>query len=75
MQARGTVLSFLTAAAVLTVISTDRTYNIGHFVGGSLYSASRSAFAGFLVSATANFALIYHLGILPGGQGGSSSPA
>ena len=65
MQARGTLLSFLTAAAVLSVISTDRLYNITHNVHGRSRSAARSAFAGFIVSATADFALIYHLGIIP----------
>ena len=64
-QARGTILSFLTAAAVLSIISTDRTYNISHNVHGRDFSAVRSAFAGFLVSATADLALIYHLGIIP----------
>ncbi len=61
MQARGTLLAFLTAAAVLSVIETDRLYNLSHFVNGRQHSASRSAFAGFIVSATANFALVYHL--------------
>lgn len=74
MQARGTILSFLTAAAVLSVLSTDRTYNISHFTRGSEYSSARSAFAGYLVSATADFALIYHLGIIPGTPP-ESSPA
>ena len=74
LQARGTILSFLTAAAVLSVLSTDRTYNISHFTHGSEYSSARSAFAGYLVSATADFALIYHLGIIPGTPP-ESSPA
>lgn len=65
VQARGTILSFLTAAAVLSIISTDRVYNISHNVHGRNFSAARSAFAGFLVSATSDLALIYHLGIIP----------
>ena len=60
-QARGTILAFLTAAAVLSVIETDRLFNLSHFVHGRQYSSSRSAFAGFIVSATADFALVYHL--------------
>ena len=61
MQARGTILAFLTAAAVLSVIETDRLFNLSHFVHGRQYSSARSAFAGFIVSATADFALVYHL--------------
>ncbi len=41
---------------------------IGHFrplTGNASYHASRAAFAGFLISATANFALIYMLGLQP----------
>lgn len=60
-QARGTILAFLTAAAVLSVIETDRLFNLSHLVHGRQYSSSRSAFAGFIVSATADFALVYHL--------------
>ena len=72
MQARGTILSFLTAAAVLSIISTDRIYNISHNVHGRDYSAARSAFAGYLVSAASDLALIYHLGIIPQPRGQSS---
>lgn len=64
-QARGTILSFLTAAAVLSILSTDRTYNISHNVHGRDRAAARSAFAGFIVSATSDLALIYQLGIIP----------
>jgi hypothetical protein len=61
VQARGTILAFLTAAAVLSVIETDRLFNLSHFVHGRQYSSARSVFAGFIVSATADFALVYHL--------------
>ena len=57
---------FLAIAAVLAVISADRFYNLAHFhVSKAYYASSRGVFAGFVIAATSDFALLYMAGVTP----------
>ena len=66
MQTRLVIVGWLAVATVQAILSTDRFYNISHWhLSKSLYASSRATFSGFLIIATANFALMYHIGIVP----------
>ena len=66
LQARISVCGYLAIAAVLDIISADRFYNLSHFhVTKAYYSSSRGAFAGFIIAATSDFALLYMGGLTP----------
>lgn len=66
MQTRIVIVGWLAAATVQAILSADRFYNISHWhLSKSLYASSRATFSGFLIMATANFALMYHIGIVP----------
>ena len=60
MQARVAVVSLLASAAVLQVISADRQYNVADLSG---FQGARCAFAGYMIAAIADFALVYILGV------------
>lgn len=65
-QARISVAGFVAVAIVLGVLSTDRFFNLEHLhVNKAYYSSSRSAFAGYLIATTADFGLLYHIGLSP----------
>lgn len=65
-QARISISGYLAIGAVLTILSADRLYNLSHFhVSKAYYSASRGAFAGYLLSATSDFAMLYMAGLSP----------
>ena len=66
MQTRLVVVGWLAVATVQAILSTDRFYNISHWhLSKSLYASSRATFSGFLIMATSNFCLMYHIGIRP----------
>jgi hypothetical protein len=64
-RARGALLAWATAATVLCIVSADRQYNISSNTEGAFYSSARAAFSGFLLTAAAGLALMYHLGVRP----------
>ncbi|CAL8462068.1 g1599 [Coccomyxa elongata] len=65
-QARISICGYLAIGAVLTILSADRLYNLSHFhVSKAYYSSSRGAFAGYLLSATSDFAMLYMAGLSP----------
>ena len=65
-QTRIVIVGWLAAATVLAIFSADRFYNFSHWhLSSALWASSRATFSGFLINATANFALMYHLGIIP----------
>ena len=64
-RARGALLAWATAATVLCIVSADRQYNISSITEGAFYSSSRTAFSGFLLTAAAGLALMYHFGVRP----------
>ena len=66
MQTRIVLIGWLAVATAQAILSADRFYNISHWhLSKSLYASSRGTFSGFLITATANFALMYHIGIVP----------
>ena len=66
MQTRIVIIGWLAVATVQAILSTDRFYNYSHWhLSGALYASGRAAFSGFLINATANFCLMYHIGIVP----------
>ena len=66
MQVRGALVGYLAATVVLQVLSTDRFYNLSHWhISRGYWSSSRGTMAGYLISATADFSLMYLLGIQP----------
>ena len=59
-------MGWLAASTVQAILSADRFYNYSHWhLSRALWSSSRATFSGFLIMATANFALMYHIGIVP----------
>ena len=59
-------MGFLAATVVLQILSTDRFYNLSHFhISKAYWSSSRGTMAGYIISATADFSLMYLLGIHP----------
>ena len=59
-------MGFLASTVILQIISADRFYNLSHFhITKAYFSSSRGTMAGFIISATSDFSLIYFLGILP----------
>jgi hypothetical protein len=64
-QTRISVAGFLSVAIVLDIISADRFLNLTNVIGGTYYHAGRSAFAGFIIAAAADFGLLYHVGLSP----------
>ena len=66
LQTRIVIVGWLAASTVQAILSADRFYNYSHWhLSGALYSSGRAAFSGFLIMATAGFALMYHIGIVP----------
>lgn len=66
LQARISVCGYLAVAAVLSVISADRFYNLAHFhVSKAYYASSRGTFAGLIIAAVADFAMLYMAGVTP----------
>ena len=66
MQVRLALVGYLAATVVLQIISADRFYNLSHFhISKAYFSSSRGSAAGFIISATSDFALLYLLGIIP----------
>lgn len=66
VQTRLVIVGWLAVATAQAILSADRFYNISHWhLSKSLYASSRATFSGFLIMATANFALMYHIGIVP----------
>lgn len=66
LQARISVCGYLAVAAVLSVISADRFYNLAHFhVSKAYYASSRGTFAGLIIAAVADFAMLYMAGVPP----------
>ena len=66
MQTRIVLIGWLAVATAQAIFSTDRFYNLSHWhLSKSYYASSRGAFSGFLIMATANFCLMYHIGIVP----------
>jgi len=61
-RARVALVGLLAAGAVLNSISADRMYNVRAFRN---FSSSTAAFVGFLLSALADYCLVYMLGIDP----------
>lgn len=64
-RARGALLAWATAATVLSIVSADRLYNISSNSEGAFYSSARTAFSGFLITAAAGLAMVYHFGVRP----------
>ena len=66
LQTRIVIIGWLAVATAQAILSADRLYNISHWhLSKALYASSRGCFSGFLIMATANFALMYHIGIVP----------
>jgi hypothetical protein len=66
MQTRIVLIGWLAVATAQAIISADRFYNLSHWhLSKSYYASSRGCFSGFLITATADFALMYHIGIVP----------
>lgn len=60
MQTRIALAGFIAVAIVLDHISADRFYNLSHFhLTKAYFSASRGAFAGYVIAAASDFALLY----------------
>ncbi|KAK9818221.1 hypothetical protein WJX72_009016 [[Myrmecia] bisecta] len=64
-QSRPMLIGYLAVASLLTILSADRFYNVSHFFHGKYYTRTRCAFAGYVISATADLALIYMVGLEP----------
>ncbi|BDA49382.1 hypothetical protein COCOBI_13-4940 [Coccomyxa sp. Obi] len=65
-QARVAVCGYIAIATVLDIISADRFYNLSHFhITRAYFSSSRGAFAGFVIAATADYAMLYMAGLTP----------
>ncbi|KAK9818290.1 hypothetical protein WJX72_010161 [[Myrmecia] bisecta] len=64
-QSRAMLMGYLAVASVLQILSADRFYNVSHFFKGKYYSRTRCTFAGYVIAATADLALIYMLGLEP----------
>jgi len=63
-QVRISLIGFLAVSTMLTIVSTDRLYNMsGQMPSG--HTAARVAFAGFLLMAMGNFGCMYLLGLDP----------
>lgn len=61
-QAAVSVVGFLAVVAVLQILSADHMYNIRAFRN---YSSATCAFTGFILTAAADLALMYHFGLQP----------
>ncbi len=60
------VCGYLAIATVLDIISADRFYNLSHFhITKAYFSSSRGAFAGFVIAATSDYAMLYMAGLTP----------
>ena len=65
-QARVAVCGYIAIAVVLDTISADRFYNLSHFhITPAYWSSSRGAFSGFVIAATADYAMLYMAGLTP----------
>jgi hypothetical protein len=65
-QTRVAVCGYLAVAIVLLNISADRFYNLSHFhITRAYWSSSRGAMSGCVIAATADFALLYMIGLTP----------
>ena len=64
-RARGALLAWATAATVLCIISANRQYDISSNSTGVFYSSARTSFTGFLLTAAAGLAMVYHFGVRP----------
>ncbi|KAK9918602.1 hypothetical protein WJX75_005254 [Coccomyxa subellipsoidea] len=65
-QARVAVCGYLAIATVLDIISADRFYNLSHFhITKAYWSSSRGAMSGFIIAATADYAMLYMAGLTP----------
>ena len=66
MQTRIVIIGWTAATTVLAIISADRLYNLSHWhLSKSYWASSRGGFSGFVIMATSNFCIMYHVGILP----------
>lgn len=64
-QARGALLAWAAAAAVVQMISCDRTNALRGSTVGYVKSAARAAFAGVIINIVGLLACTYHLGVSP----------
>jgi hypothetical protein len=69
LQLRISLVGFLAATVVLQIFSADRMYNLSHFhISKAYFSASRGTMSGFIISAAADYSLMYLIGIIPPDQ-------
>ncbi|KAK9817941.1 hypothetical protein WJX72_004600 [[Myrmecia] bisecta] len=64
-HSRPMLIGYLAVASLLMILSADRLYNVSHFFKGKYYTRTRCAFAGYVIAATGDLALIYMLGLEP----------
>ena len=63
-QTRSMLVGYMAVNLVLSIICTDRVYNLSHFAGhGKYFHSARSLFTGFLFVDIGFFGLIYLLGL------------